>query len=79
MSFAQVRLPHTHAVTFSLLVFFRSQLMIVPIDLALQQRLQAERNALRKDRPFGFFARPDKADDGSLNLMKWTCGVRAVG
>jgi hypothetical protein len=40
-----------------------------------QVRLQAERTAWRKDHPAGFFARPDKNEDGSANLMKWVCGI----
>lgn len=51
----------------------------LPPALASQARLQAERASLRKDRPFGFYARPDKNPDGSMNLMKWTCGVRTPG
>ena len=34
-----------------------------------------ERKAFRKDKPFGFFARPSKASDGSQDLMRWECGI----
>jgi ubiquitin-conjugating enzyme E2 I len=38
-------------------------------------RLQEERKRWRKDRPYGFMARPVNAEDGSVNLLKWECGV----
>ncbi|KAL6047488.1 SUMO conjugating enzyme Hus5 [Balamuthia mandrillaris] len=38
-------------------------------------RLMEERKAWRKDHPPGFFARPENNDDGTLNLMRWTCGI----
>ncbi|EIE24564.1 E2 ubiquitin-conjugating-like enzyme [Coccomyxa subellipsoidea C-169] len=38
-------------------------------------RLAEERKAWRKDKPFGFFARPETAADGSVNLMKWNCHI----
>ena len=38
-------------------------------------RLSEERKSWRKDHPPGFFARPDKNEDGSMNLMKWKCGI----
>lgn len=38
-------------------------------------RLAQERKDWRKDKPFGFMARPESADDGSVNLMKWKCFV----
>lgn len=38
-------------------------------------RLSEERKAWRKDHPFGFHARPSNNTDGSLNIMKWNCGV----
>jgi len=38
-------------------------------------RLSEERKAWRKDHPFGFYARPVKAADGSLNLMEWEVGI----
>lgn len=38
-------------------------------------RLMEERKQWRKDHPFGFFAKPTKKEDGSLDLMKWECGI----
>lgn len=38
-------------------------------------RLAEERKAWRKDKPFGFHARPDSNEDGSVNLMKWKCHI----
>ncbi|KAG8833764.1 E2 SUMO-conjugating protein ubc9 [Serendipita sp. 399] len=38
-------------------------------------RLAEERKQWRKDHPFGFYARPTKAADGSLNLMEWEVGI----
>ncbi|KAH7822716.1 putative ubiquitin-conjugating enzyme, E2 [Monocercomonoides exilis] len=38
-------------------------------------RLLAERSLIRKERPIGFFAGPEKNPDGSLNLFKWNCGI----
>ncbi|KAK9456208.1 ubiquitin-conjugating enzyme/RWD-like protein [Dipodascopsis uninucleata] len=38
-------------------------------------RLQEERKQWRKDHPFGFYARPNKASDGSLDLMNWSVGI----
>eukprot|EP00744_Colponema_vietnamica_P015694 GILI01022007.1.p1 GENE.GILI01022007.1~~GILI01022007.1.p1 ORF type:complete len:158 (-),score=59.03 GILI01022007.1:116-589(-) len=40
-----------------------------------RNRLAEERKALRKDKPYGFFARPEANADGSFNLMKWKCGI----
>ena len=40
-----------------------------------QGRLSAERSAWRKDHPYGFFARPMKTPDGTLNLMIWEYGI----
>ncbi|ORY73269.1 ubiquitin-conjugating enzyme 9 [Leucosporidium creatinivorum] len=37
-------------------------------------RLQEERKQWRKDHPFGFWARPQKKDDG-LDLMNWDVGI----
>lgn len=33
------------------------------------KRLQEERKSWRKDHPYGFFAKPDKNPDGTLNLL----------
>lgn len=38
-------------------------------------RLQEERKQWRKDHPFGFYAKPVKADDGSLDLTTWKAGI----
>ncbi|SJL00614.1 probable SUMO-conjugating enzyme ubc9 [Armillaria ostoyae] len=38
-------------------------------------RLAEERKQWRKDHPFGFFAKPSKASDGSMNLMEWEVGI----
>ncbi|KAF8057931.1 SCE1 [Scenedesmus sp. PABB004] len=38
-------------------------------------RLAEERKAWRKDKPFGFHARPEQNADGSVNLMKWNCFI----
>jgi ubiquitin-conjugating enzyme E2 I len=38
-------------------------------------RLSEERKEWRKDHPFGFHAKPMKNADGSVNLMKWECGI----
>ena len=29
----------------------------------------------RKDHPFGFFARPAKTANGTMDLKKWECGI----
>lgn len=34
-----------------------------------------ERKKWRKDRPFGFYAKPEKNADGSTNLLVWRCGI----
>lgn len=39
------------------------------------ERIQQERKQWRKDHPFGFYARPKKALDGSLDLHNWIAGV----
>ena len=38
-------------------------------------RLQEERKLWRRDHPHGFYARPQVNSDGSLNLLKWDCGI----
>ena len=40
-----------------------------------QQRLREERKAWRKEKPFGFWAKPVDLPDGTLDLMKWECGI----
>ena len=36
-----------------------------------EARLSEERKSWRKNHPFGFFARPVKNQDGTLNMMIW--------
>ncbi|THH18476.1 hypothetical protein EW146_g2517 [Bondarzewia mesenterica] len=38
-------------------------------------RLTEERKQWRKDHPFGFYAKPTKAADGSMNLLEWEVGI----
>ncbi|KAI0277672.1 ubiquitin-conjugating enzyme 9 [Russula aff. rugulosa BPL654] len=38
-------------------------------------RLAEERKQWRKDHPFGFYAKPTKSPDGSMNLMEWEVGI----
>ncbi|KAI9026937.1 ubiquitin-conjugating enzyme 9 [Hyaloraphidium curvatum] len=38
-------------------------------------RLSEERKQWRKDQPYGFWAKPAKAADGSQNLMEWHVGI----
>ena len=38
-------------------------------------RLRQERKLWRKDHPYNFVAKPTKKDDGSSNLMRWTCKI----
>lgn len=38
-------------------------------------RLQEERKQWRKDHPFGFYARPRKTADGTLDLTRWDAGI----
>lgn len=40
-----------------------------------EQRLQEERKKWRKDHPFGFYAKPIKKKDGSLNIRHWEAGI----
>lgn len=40
-----------------------------------RKRLMSERKEWRKAHPHGFFARPSKNPDGSMNLMFWECGI----
>lgn len=48
--------------------------MAPPRDLATE-RIQQERKQWRKDHPFGFYARPTKNADGSMNLRLWKAGI----
>ncbi|KAI0822860.1 ubiquitin-conjugating enzyme 9 [Trametes gibbosa] len=38
-------------------------------------RLAEERKQWRKDHPFGFYAKPTKGPDGSMNLLEWEVGI----
>ncbi|KAK9863404.1 hypothetical protein WJX84_012327 [Apatococcus fuscideae] len=40
-----------------------------------RSRLTEERKAWRRDKPFGFHARPEQASDGGVNLMVWKCHI----
>eukprot|EP00238_Polyblepharides_amylifera_P003516 CAMPEP_0196575790 /NCGR_PEP_ID=MMETSP1081-20130531/5197_1 /TAXON_ID=36882 /ORGANISM="Pyramimonas amylifera, Strain CCMP720" /LENGTH=161 /DNA_ID=CAMNT_0041894197 /DNA_START=123 /DNA_END=611 /DNA_ORIENTATION=- len=40
-----------------------------------KSRLATERRNWRKDHPFGFVAKPQSSEDGSLNLLVWDCIV----
>ncbi|WVQ84622.1 hypothetical protein IAT38_006777 [Cryptococcus sp. DSM 104549] len=40
-----------------------------------QARLHEERKQWRKDHPFGFYAKPIKNADGTLNIMSWEVGI----
>ncbi|KAJ9508626.1 hypothetical protein QJQ45_027910, partial [Haematococcus lacustris] len=42
---------------------------------ACDQRLVQERKNWRRDRPFGFAAKPHTRPDGSCNLRLWECAV----
>ncbi|WIA17787.1 hypothetical protein OEZ85_009300 [Tetradesmus obliquus] len=38
-------------------------------------RLAQERKAWRKDKPFGFIAKPEQQPDGAVNIKKWKCYI----
>lgn len=38
-------------------------------------RLSEERKNWRKDHPPGFYARPAKREDNSMNIMVWEVGI----
>jgi ubiquitin-conjugating enzyme E2 I len=38
-----------------------------------RERLLQERKKWRQDPPFGFSARPQRKEDGSFDMMKWSC------
>ena len=40
-----------------------------------QKRLMEERKTWRRDHPYGFWARPMKNDDRTMNLLKWEAGI----
>lgn len=39
------------------------------------ERIHQERKQWRKDHPFGFYAKPLKREDGSLDLHNWKAGI----
>ena len=40
-----------------------------------QARLREERKTWRREKPFGFWARPVQQKDGSLDLLRWEAGI----
>lgn len=42
-----------------------------------QARLAQERKNWRKDHPFGFVARPETREDGSVNMFVWKASTSA--
>ncbi|GHP03080.1 SUMO-conjugating enzyme sce1 [Pycnococcus provasolii] len=38
-------------------------------------RIAEERKAWRKDKPFGFVAKPETLPDASQNMMRWQCTI----
>lgn len=38
-------------------------------------RLMEERKLWRREHPHGFFAKPTNNADGTMNLLKWKCGI----
>jgi len=40
-----------------------------------RQRLTRERKEWRREHPHGFYAKPMKLADGSMNIMHWKCGI----
>ncbi|KAJ3078608.1 E2 SUMO-conjugating protein ubc9 [Quaeritorhiza haematococci] len=45
------------------------------MSVICRNRLAEERKQWRKDHPFGFYAKPTKNPDGTLNLLQWTAGI----
>ncbi|OMJ92374.1 hypothetical protein SteCoe_4930 [Stentor coeruleus] len=43
--------------------------------MAVTGRLLEERKLWRRDRPYGFYAKPTINKNGSLNLIRWECGI----
>ncbi|KAI9265577.1 ubiquitin-conjugating enzyme/RWD-like protein [Sporodiniella umbellata] len=39
------------------------------------KRIEEERRQWRKEHPHGFWARPEKKQDNSLDLFNWVCGI----
>jgi hypothetical protein len=40
-----------------------------------RNRLTEERKNWKANHPVGFWAKPMKAEDGSVNLLQWECGI----
>eukprot|EP00127_Corallochytrium_limacisporum_P003219 Clim_evm68s147 gene=Clim_evmTU68s147 len=40
-----------------------------------EARLKEERKAWKRDHPFGFFAKPKQKSDGTLDMLRWDCGI----
>ncbi|OMJ84477.1 hypothetical protein SteCoe_14361 [Stentor coeruleus] len=38
-------------------------------------RLAEERKLWRRDRPYNFYAKPTTNESGSVNLVRWECGI----
>eukprot|EP00760_Papus_ankaliazontas_P011553 PhM_4_TR14847/c0_g1_i1/m.74146/K10577/UBE2I, UBC9; ubiquitin-conjugating enzyme E2 I len=38
-------------------------------------RLREERKAWRREKPFGFWAKPAQNEDGTLDLLQWEAGI----
>ncbi len=47
--------------------------MAAKLDAVATGRLTQERKNWRKDKPFGFHARPAATEDGGVNLLHWKC------
>ena len=48
---------------------------VVAMSDVAARRLAEERKNWRKDHPPGFFARPERAADGTVDLFRWKCVV----
>lgn len=46
-----------------------------PIRDLRTERIQQERKQWRKDHPFGFYAKPEKKANGTLDLHNWKAGI----
>lgn len=45
------------------------------MDKIALDRLIIEKRDYKKQRQFGFYAKPSKNKDGTLNMFKWECGI----
>ena len=45
------------------------------LDSLALVRLREERKSLRKDKPFGFWARPVIDSNGTQDMMHWVAGI----